>query len=83
MYAPEVPSKNNTRFHTKMGKVFSDQKGPKPLPFHYIMTMPMLYLFGVLYSPMYIDFIQIIQNPNTKCTLVDTSSYIREYHPRS
>ena len=24
-------------------------------------------LFGVLYSPMYIDFIQIIQNHNTNC----------------
>ena len=36
MYAPVVPSKNHTRFQTKMGKVFSDQKGPKPLPFPYI-----------------------------------------------
>ena len=24
--------KNHTRFQTKMGKVFSDQKGPKTLP---------------------------------------------------
>ena len=26
---------NHTRFHIKMGKVFSDQEGPNPLPFHY------------------------------------------------
>ena len=36
---------NHTRFHAKMGKVFSDQKGPKPLPFHYIMTMTMTMLY--------------------------------------
>ena len=33
MYAPVVPSKTHTRFQTKMGKVFSDQKGSKTLPF--------------------------------------------------
>ena len=27
---------NHTRFHTKTGKVFSDQTGPKLLSFHYI-----------------------------------------------
>ena len=32
--------KNYTRFQTKMGKVFSDQKGPKPLPFPYIREYP-------------------------------------------
>ena len=31
---------NHTRFQTKMGKVFSDQKGPKPLPFPYIREYP-------------------------------------------
>ena len=31
---------NHTRFHTKMGKVFSDQKGPKLLPFPYIREYP-------------------------------------------
>ena len=28
-------------------------------------------LFGVLYSPMYINFTQIILNYNTNCTLVE------------
>ena len=40
MYVPVVPSKNHTRFQTKMGKVFSNQKGPKPLPFPYIREYP-------------------------------------------
>ena len=31
---------NRTRFQTKMGKVFSDQKGPKLLPFPYIREYP-------------------------------------------
>ena len=44
MYAPVVPSKNHTRFQTKMGKVFSDQKGPKPLPFPYIREYRLLIL---------------------------------------
>ena len=42
MYAQVVPSKNHTRFQTKMGKVFSDQKGPKPLPFPYIRDTPLI-----------------------------------------
>ena len=33
---------NHTRFQTKMGKVFSDQKGPKPLPFPYIREYPLI-----------------------------------------
>ena len=31
---------NHTQSQTKMGKVFSDQKGPKPLPFPYIREYP-------------------------------------------
>ena len=33
---------NHTRFQTKMGKVFSDQKGPKSLPFPYIREYPLI-----------------------------------------
>ena len=33
---------NHTRFQTKMGKVFSDQKGPKHLPFPYIREYPLI-----------------------------------------
>ena len=40
MYALIVPSRNHTRFQTKIGKVFSDQKGPKALPFTYIREYP-------------------------------------------
>ena len=42
MYVPVVPSKNHTRLQTKMGKVFSDQKGRKPLPFPYIREYPLI-----------------------------------------
>ena len=31
---------NHTRFQTKMGKMFTDRKGPKPLPFPYIKEYP-------------------------------------------
>ena len=31
MYAALSSLENHTQFHTKMGEVFSDQKGPKPL----------------------------------------------------
>ena len=45
MYAPVVISKtipDSRPKKTKMGKVFSDQKGPKPLPFPYIREYPLI-----------------------------------------
>ena len=31
---------NHTRFQTKLGKMFSYRKGPKPVPFPYIREYP-------------------------------------------
>ena len=50
MYAPVVPSKNHTRFQTKMGKVFSDQKRPKTptLPLYKGVSAPILTPFMIV-----------------------------------